>query len=266
MLGTSKVGREQLNAIATLAVAGAGMAYTLAQLTGGEWDWKHPFEVVHGGRRYSMRSVPEDILSLFQDWHKFLSGRVSPLTGKTALWSLKHQNYRGEEQGFVDFATETLANYIPITLRGMPGLRELTATERNHPVSTLEELAGSMGLKISRYSPITETFKTAKEWMKDQGMPVDTGTYPVSKFQQLRYALEDGDMDRAQKEYEKLTKDAEPGKIAKGFHASVMHHFTTNKATDEKFRQSLTGKEAALYDRAMEVKEGLIEKFEALEK
>jgi hypothetical protein len=260
----SKVGREQLNAIATLAVVMSGMAYTSAQLTGGEWDHEHPFEFTRNGRRYSMRSVPEDILALFQDPQKFASGRVSPMIGKGVLQGLTGRNYRGEKVTALDTATEMLAQYIPITLRGMPGLRELTATERNHPVSTLEELAGSMGLRISRYSPITETFKTAHEWMEKQGIPKETGTYPVSKFQQLRYALEDGDMDRAQKEYDKLAKDTDTEKISKGFHASVMHHFTTNKETDEKFRESLTGKEAALYDRAMEVKEGLLDKFAAL--
>ncbi len=279
----AKRGREQLKALALLALQGSSASWLWAQLTGGEWDPKHPFEFTHGGRRFATRSVPEDMLRLFADIHEalpawmggesgtsipFIRNRFSPFASKLLIQANAGTNYRGEKVSLGDTFAELLASYIPITLRSLPGLRDLTATGQNHPVSTLEELAGSLGLHISRYSPVSETYKTAHAWMKAQGMEVSNEVHPVSKFQQLKYALEDGDLDHAQKEYDKLAKakDANAAKLALGFTESVQHAFTKDRRTDAQFRADLRGKEALLYDRAMEVKKGLLDKFAALKR
>lgn len=267
-LKPSKAGHEQFRAIALLAAVQAGTAFTLSALMGDEWDPKHPFEVTHKGRTYFLRSVPEDLFRLFfsgaDKRREFVSARVNPAAQK-AWQMVSGINYRGEKVGFWDTIGELLTNYIPITARSLPGVRELTATSRNNPVSPLEQLAGSMGLKISRYSPITKVYQLAHDWEKSQGIAADTGSYPVSKYQQLRYALEDGNMEKAQAEYKKIrATGVVPGKIASGFKESITHPFTSSKATDEAFRKSLNAQGKNQFDQAMQRRQDILKRFSAL--
>ena len=260
-----KTGREQFRAVAVLAATQAATMYTLSQVLGGEYDWKKPFEFTLNGRSYLLRSVPEDLHRLlFQGpdvRREFVSARVNPTLQKvdqlrTGL------NYRGEKTGALDTMGELVANYIPITARWIPGVRQLTQTSKNSPVSPLEQLAGSMGLKISRYSAITQTHQIAAQWMDKQGISREQGTYPTSKFTPLRYALEDADLPRAEKEWKKLVGDnGDEKKLAEGFKSSINHPFTGNKARDEDFANSLKGKDRLMYDRALEVRQGILDKF-----
>lgn len=266
-LAGSKSGIEQFRAIATLAAIQAGIAYTTSKLMGDEWDPKHPFEVTHNGRTYAMRSVPEDLdRLLFQgsdQRREFVSARINPLLQK-ADQLRTGLNYRGEKTGAIDTMEELLANYIPITARSIPGIRMLTETSRNSPVSPLEQLAGSLGLKISRHSPITKVHQLAAEWMDSQKIERPTGVYPTSKFQQLRYALEDGDMARATGEWKKLVGDGDERKLRDGFKQSINHPFTGNKARDREFADSLKEKDRIIYDHALEVRQGILDKFDSL--
>lgn len=267
----SKVGAEQLHAVVFLALSQLGAAWAISAAIGDKWDPLHPFEVRHGGRRYFMRSVPEDIFRLAEDTYnqitgrdagnQFVSGRINPLLEK--LWQMKSGiNYRGEKVSLKDTLGELAASYIPISLRYAPGLRDLTETTRNSPTTPLEQLWGSIGLRISRYSPISETYKGAKKWMEDvKKLDTDKGSYPVSEYQQLRYALEDGDMERAAGEYEKLTKEKTPDKISKGFKASVEHSFTESKKMDKEYADSLKGYDRELYDLAVSKRKEILEKF-----
>ena len=261
---SSKVGTEQLRAVATLAVAQAGSAFVLSQLLGTDYDPKHPFEVIYKGRRYAMRSVPEDLFGLLKDTRQFAYSRVNPLTVKTGIQLATGLNYRGEKTTATDTMTELLAGYIPITARSIPGLRSLTEASRNNPVSPLQQLAGSLGLRISRYSPVSETYKLAGAWMDEQKMSRDKGSYPISKYQQLRYALEDGDIDRAQTAYGELKKTMTPTKILDGFKESVNHPFTGAKATDAKFAASLKGYDKELYNHALKTRQNILHSFSAI--
>lgn len=263
---SSKVGHEQLRALALLAAAQAGTAFVLSNMLGVPYDKKHPFEVVYNGRRYAMRSVPEDIFGLLKDTRQFAYARVNPLTVKGAVQLATGLNYRGEKVTALDTMGELLAGYIPITARQLPGLRELTETSRNTPVTPLQQLAGSLGLRISRYSPISETYKLASDWKDSQKLPKDSGSYPVSKYQQLRYALEDGDMDRAKAQYDELLKTMPAGKIATGFAESINHPFTGSKASDDKFSKSLTGYDREMYDLAIRTRKQILSAFRTMPK
>lgn len=264
----SKSGHEQFRAIAVLAAAQAGTAYTFAKLLGGEWDPRHPFEMTYNGRTYTLRSVPEDLMRLLafmggdsNTTREFVSARINPMTQK-GIQSVTGRNYRGEKTTFTETMGELLANYIPITARQIPGIRELTETSRNSPTSPLEQLAGSLGLKISRHSPIQKTYQLANQWKKDTGLPADTGSYPVSRYQQLRYALEDGDFDKARTEYDKLISAGEKkAKIGPGFKESVMHPFSGSQANDAKFRKSLGADDRVMFDAAVKRRHEILQRF-----
>lgn len=258
---SSKVGHEQFKAIAILAAVQASAAYILSNVTGGEYDPKHPFEVIHNGRRYSMRSVPEDIYGLLKDTRQFAYSRVNPLTVKGGIQLATGLNYRGEKVSALDTFEELLAGYIPITARQIPGIRSLTETSRQNPVSPLQQLAGSLGLRISRYSPVSETYKLAGAWMDKNNIPRAKGSYPISKYQQFRYALEDGDLDRAKTEYDGLLKTMPAHKVALGFKESISHPFTGKKSTDEAFRNSLSGYDKQLYYQANITRQNILKAF-----
>lgn len=264
----SKAGHEQFRAIATIALIQAGAAYTLSQLLGDEWDPKHPFELTHNGRTYTMRSVPEDFARLFfsgaDTRREFVSARINPVVQKIDQLRTG-KNYRGEQTGAWETMGELLANYIPITARQIPGLRTLTETGRNQTVTPLEQLAGSLGLKISRHSPITKVYQAARDWKEAAGLPKDTGSYPTSKYQQLRYALEDGDMERAKTEYQKLVDSGEKrDKITSGFRQSILHAFTGSEANDAKFKKSLSPEDKQLYDLAVRKRHEILRRYQAL--
>lgn len=260
----SKVGHEQMKAIAILAAAQAGSAFVLSQLLGVPYDEEHPFEVIYKGRRYTMRSVPEDIFGLMKDTRQFAYSRVNPLTVKGPVQLATGLNYRGEKVTATETMTELLAGYIPLTARSIPGLRDLTESGKRSPVTPLQQLAGSLGLRISRYSPISETYKLAGDWMEKQKLPKDRGSYPVSKYQQLRYALEDGDLDRAAGAYNELIKTEDPSKIIQGFQASVNHPFTQSRAMDEQFSQTLKGYDKERYEQALRTRQNILGAFDEM--
>lgn len=261
----SKTGREQLMALGTLAATFWITARIGNKLTDDDWHFDHPFELKAGNRWLSMRSVPEDLFKLFKDTRKFVSGRLSPLFGQTGLELLTGRNYRGEKIETPQILEEALTRWIPITLRDIPGLRDLTETGRNNPVSPWESMLGTMGMHVSRYSPITETYKLAKDWNDKHGYKPDTGVYPISKYQQLRYALEDNDGDKARAEITKLhNQGLSTDKIRSGFKESTLHPFTKSKATDEVFRQSLTGDDRKTYDEAVRSRQRMVQKLDAI--
>ena len=121
-----------------------------------------------------------------------------------------------------------------------------------------------MGLKISRYSPITKVNELANAWMKKNGVAKQEGIYQVSKYQPLLYALEDGDMDKAVKEYKKLLSNSTADKISKGFSESIHQTFTGSTKNDEAFQQQLDEEGKQIYQRALDVKKSIIDKFDSI--
>lgn len=152
----SKVGREQLFALATLAISQAALAYTSAKLIDGEWDHRKPFEVTKGNRRYTLRSVPEDIYSLQHNPRMFVHSRLSPIIGKGGLQYIEGRNYKGERVSAGDTTKELAQQPIPISVRGFLGIG-------NNTLSGFEQLGGSVGLKISRNNPPAEAGARIKD-------------------------------------------------------------------------------------------------------
>lgn len=263
----NKSGREQMTAL----LLGGGIAYAtirvINQLLDDDphFELKNSFSVISGNRRYEVRSIQGDLIKLLANKNQFVQGRLSPLA--KAMWQeFGGTNYRGEKMTQRDILGELLGSYIPISIREIPGLRELQDTSRNNPVSPLEQFAGTMGIHTSRYSPITETYQLAKSWKESVNIPTDNAVYPVSKYSQLLYALEDGDSDRAREAYLKLKEELPRAKIASGFKESVMHPFTGTLDNDRRFERSLSGLDRQMYRRATKVRQEIMLRFEQLPK
>lgn len=263
----SKTGHEQLLALAIGAGISVATIRVINQLIDDDphWEAKNLFSVISGKRRYEVRSVQGDILKLLTDKNQFAQGRLSPLA-KAGWQEFGGTNYRGEKMTQGDIWGELLGTYIPISVLEIPGLRELQDTSRNSPVSPLEQFAGTMGIHTSRYSPITETYQLAKSWKKSVNIPTDNAVYPVSKYTQLRYALEDGDSARAREAYLKLNSELTTAKIAAGFKESVNHPFTGRLEDDLRFERALSGADKQIYRRAIKSRKDILLRFELLPK
>jgi len=237
----SKLGREQLAAMATLAVTfyvSARIGNALAN--DGDMKLDHPFEFVIGNRVYSFRSVPEDIYRLMHRPQQFVAGRVAPVIGTGVLEGLYGVNYRGEKTGGMDAVQDVITNAIPMSVRMLPGVRELVKTQKNHPVTPWEQFLGSAGLQIGRVSPITELQREAAKFAKASGVE-DRGSYPISKYQQLRYALEDLNWDKAAGELSTLLKEKNGKKkeLQDGFKSSLFRHWTSTKEMDDAWKATM---------------------------
>lgn len=256
----SKSGREQLVALGTLAATQWVLARVLNKTLDDDYHFDEPFAVVMGNRKYTMRSVPEDIYKAYQDWRKFTTGRLSPLIGRGLLEGLSGINYRNEPTTLGETFTNIIAGMIPLTLQ--PATRGLTETSKDNPVSPFEQLLGSLGLHVSRFSPTSKVYHLAKEWEEANGLDKKKGLFPRSKYQQLRYALEDGDFDRARMAFDKLISDGEnKNKIGQNFRASILHPFTGSQANDAKFRQSLSAHDRLIFDAAVKRRHLLLKRY-----
>ena len=251
----AKSGREQVMAFATLAATQYLTARLLNKVTDDDYHFDHPFSVVHDGREYTMRSVPEDIYKMVHAPEQFLRGRISPLSN-IGFEALFQRNYRGEKVDYVDQVKDAASMFIPLTLRANPVYHALLENGGGQSVSAWQQLMGSMGIHISRNSPIAESYKLAGEFKKalseedkkKYNVTEDKGVYPTSKYQQLRYALEDGDTAKAAKEYEKL-KEASP-KLVEGFHSSLFHPFTGSQHLDQVMMAQMKPEEKAMVELA----------------
>lgn len=237
----SKLGREQLAAMATLAIT-FYVAARIGNAMANDGDMKldHPFEFVVGNRVYAFRSVPEDIYRLMARPQQFVAGRVAPVIGTGALEGLFGVNYRGEKIDGADVVQDVLTNAIPMSVRMLPGIRELVKAQKNHPVTPWEQFIGSIGVQIGRHSPITALQREAMKFAKASGVE-DRASYPISKYQQLRYALEDLNWDKAALEMQTLVKEknGRKGELRDGFKSSLFRHWTGTREMDAAWKSTM---------------------------
>jgi hypothetical protein len=249
----SKTGREPMKALAWTAAVIWVLARIINQLFDDDPHYDEPFSVVIGDRRYTMRNEAEDLWRLTHETGQFVSGRLNP-TVQMADQLRTGRNWRGEKVTTTDTLKEFLAKGVPISGKALPGARqfvEWSATGKARTVSPFEEFLSSQGVQVSRVSALNDAYKLARDYRKSHGDKEDTGTYPVSRYQQTRYALEDKDPDRAKEESDKLiaeerqqqpklTGEQAKAKIAAGFKASLNRPWTKTKEQDREFLHTLT--------------------------
>jgi hypothetical protein len=261
-LALGKVGSEQIQALAFLAVTQFVLARVLNKLENDDYEWGHPFEVKVGNKLYGLRSVPEDIYKLFGNTAGFIGGRISPIFGKLIQEGFFGVNYRGEHTTWGDAVKDIIAGIVPMPFQGLT--KNFSPGGRAQTITPMEQILSATGLQVHRYSPISETYRLAKKW-KDANLPEDTsarGRYPVSKYQGLRYALEDGDKEAAKADVRKLQAAGQKLQdIRKGFVESVDHPFTGTKLNDIRFERTLSGHDKEVFKAAVERRKVILQRF-----
>jgi hypothetical protein len=257
----TKTGIEQLQAFAFLAATQVVAATIQKVLTNGDPEWDHPFEMRVGNKYYGMRSVPEDVFKMLHNPTGFIGGRISPIFGRFIQEGVFGVNYRGERTSVGDAIADIMAGIVPMPMQSLT--RQWTTGGKANPISPLEQILSSAGVQVHRYSPITKVYPLAHDWVK-KNYPEDVqrGSYPVSKYQQLRYALEDNNTEAANREIDRLVDGGmKRGDIGKGFKESVNHPFTGSKTHDQEFYKSLDEDDKKRYDAAVERRKEILRRF-----
>lgn len=280
---TQQAGREQFRAMAMVGLGMAVSAQMMNIFVNGQMDISRPFEVRIGNRYYGMRSSPGDALNFFKDAYTLVTGgtrgvpyinnRMSPML--RFLEELRSgENWRGEKVGAAGAITDFIAGNMPMVTQSfaakIPVLGQFFTSSKNNPVSPYEQVLTALGVKVSRYSPITEIETQARDWVakhgEEAGLKQDSTIYPVSKYRAMRYALEDEDSQTAFQEYQKLVNDAKGNnqKVATGFQISLHHPFTGSNKGDELFAKSLDAHDLALFKAAKDRKQNLLTRFQEM--
>lgn len=246
-LTLSKAGAEPLKAFVFTGLVTYAAARAINAAVNDDHDThpEEPFGVVHDGRVYTMRSETEDIWRMLKNTRGYISGRLSPTFG-SLIEALTGKNWRGEKETAMDAFRDYVAKIVPLSLRWIPGVSDLadkiSPTERAKTISVWQQFLGSQGIQVARKSDISSAYSLASDWKKSVGIKEDTGVYPVSKYQSVRYALEDRDLSGVKTQIEKLDPKtaADFKKLAKGAEESLLHPWTGSEKQDEQFFQSLS--------------------------
>ena len=256
-----KVGAEQLQALAFLAIVQFVGARIFNKLTNDDYEWEHPFEIRVGNKYYGLRSVPEDMYKLATNTTGFIGGRISPIFGRFVQEGVFGVNYRGEHTTVGNAIADIIAGIVPMSMQSMVG--QWTQTGKANPISWWEQMLTSAGVQIHRYSPITTMYPLAKKWVHANYPENDQkGSSPVSKFQQLRYALEDSNEESVAKQMKILDESGmSHHEITRGFTASVNHPFTGSRATDKQWVKTLDEDDLQRYKAAVERKKEILRRY-----
>ena len=92
-----------------------------------KWHFDSPFTVVWGKREYRLRSVPGDILHLYDNPRNFVYWRLNPTTVRTFMEMTTGRDIFGRKRDFVDQVKDFFTTHVPIPLQPfMPSLRKET--------------------------------------------------------------------------------------------------------------------------------------------
>lgn len=264
----SKAGRQPAQAF----VVTAGVTWLAARILNkalsddDSYHFEDPFRVHVGNRAYSFRTEVQDVQEIATHTNRYLLGRLSPFAS-SVLEYLAASNWRGEKVDAMDVLKETAGKAIPASLKWVPGISELDqlATGNKATTSYVEQFMTSQGIKVNRISPLYDAYEIVDQYKKQTGHEEKGGVFPVSKYQQLRYALEDGNTAKAKDELAKLEESGKSfEELSRGFKASVLHPWTGSHASDEVFKKSLAPEDRAKIEKAEAYRQKIWKDFKSL--
>ena len=225
-----------------------------------------------------MRSVPEDVTALLHNTRTFVHSRLSPIVGKGTLQYLSGTDYAGRKVSAGQTTKELLTQPIPLTARSLPGVRSFSGQDRPGAIKAWEQLAGAVGLKISRYNPRTQINELHAEWLKNHPDPKvkadyeqqQTATFPISKYKALDSALADRDEDGAILAIGELKAEGQKNKdilrrmrpfVGEGINSRAKPLFHESHKLEAKFKASLTPDQRKEYQKAIEERKATYQEF-----
>jgi hypothetical protein len=193
---------------------------------------------------------------------------------------LSGKDYRGMPQNALDFLHELVTAWVPISMRGVGSVvRQIPEVGKplskamdfidkntNKDINAYETFLSAMGIGVSRYSPTTTMYDKVNDWKKKNGIVVDEGVYPPSKFRDMRNALQDQADGDAVQHWQDLLDQTKlsPGVLQQHFHQSLFRPIAGSLANDIKFKKSLDAEGKLMYDAAQKDRERIWQNFQKM--
>jgi hypothetical protein len=264
-------GREQLTAIGVLALTQYTTARAVNQALNGDahWEPQNMFRIIYKNHAYSLRTIPSDLLHMFNEPRGFFSNRMS-LASRAAFESITGRDYRGVKRDFAEQVKDVLTSPIPMSVKPLAGKK------------WWEAAMSAFGVQDQRWDAVQALNERVQAWKAKNApkSPVDI-VYDADndRYAPLKRAVEDDDQAAAKKEYAKLVASTPPkviprksGDITESPEDQVQQHFklsynrpfTGSKAYDEQFLQSLdaTGKQE--YQEASDLRQARFKMIQSL--
>lgn len=123
-----------------------------------------------------------------------------------------------------------------------------------HSEKTEQQLLRSFGLNVdAQQTDRSQMYQLARKWMRTNNIKENEGDFPAAKYLDLNNALRKGDVKAAQKYYDQLKRDGESDELIQRYYKNYPDRgFTNSEANEEKFRESLSVEQRAVYDKATE--------------
>lgn len=162
---------------ATALIRGALGMYTVARAINAvvndgdaHWELKNAFSLVIGGKSYSLRSIPGDILHLAKDWRSFIYHRLNPMTARNVFEGLTGRDEFGRKRDAVSQLGDSLVGVAPIPIQSSirKGAESVMGREFTSDAKLLDSLLQSLGVSRKEYR--TDAEDKAKELMM-AGLP-----------------------------------------------------------------------------------------------
>jgi hypothetical protein len=182
------------------------------------------------------------MIDLFADTRRFIYGRISPIISRGIIEGLTGRDWRGQKRSFGEQLGDMLKAPVPIAIRGI--------IDKRTDINPGEELAGATGLSIKRHSDITETRVAGRDYQVAHGKANPDEVFPPSKYQKLKYALEDGNESKARQAFDELAKQEGRDQVMQGFRKSLLRPFSGGRETEQDFVKGLSQHQRTVYNRA----------------
>jgi hypothetical protein len=202
------------------------------------WELKNAFSLVKGKHKYELRTIPGDIIHLFEDPHRFTTSRLSPLV-RQSIEFVEGRDWRGVKRDAGEQLKDLAKVAVPISLKPYEGQR------------LWEAALNAFGVHEKRYTATDQIrekardFLTSRKIMQHQPEVTDEVTYG-----KLRLALAGGNMAHAKDVLKELLKTHPPDKVFTAMENTAQYPFTGSQKHERQFLFSLTPKERELYHKA----------------
>jgi len=233
-------GREQLVALGLLAATQYITARILNQVMDDDphWELKNAFSLVKGKHKYELRTIPGDIIHLFEDPHRFTTSRLSPLV-RQSIEFVEGRDWRGVKRDAGEQLKDLAKVAVPISLKPYEGQR------------LWEAALNAFGVHEKRYTATDQIREKARDFLTSHKLGqhqlevTDEVTYG-----KLRLALAGGNMSHAKDVLKELLKTHPPDKVFTAMENTAQYPFTGSQKHERQFLFSLTPKERELYHKA----------------
>lgn len=235
-----RMGAEQRSAIAVLAAS----TYTIPRianmmLNNGDPKFDQPFSVVTGGRTFSVRTIPTDLLRGITDTTQFMYHRLAPWASN-AIELLTGRDYRGVKVPFAERLGDVGKSFVPIPLTPPKD------------ISWTNQLENAMGLVVRRAPSASSSVLNLASDFKSQEAKTNPKvaseiaranqeTYAESDYRKLNLALQDKNPSQIKQEIQNLV--TQKGKTIRDitkYYASMPNKpFTGSRMLEGKFLQQL---------------------------